>query len=200
MWPSFVVLTLADGLVLHLLPPVKLGLTESGLTLVFGMILASFGNLILVGVVAPWLAKRLAARSVPAATGASGPAVSAQIRREVIQDRVATALLVLGLVGLVAAGLGSRPVVVSETKATEENARAVKRYVERSGDRELIRNLETANTIKLGEGYFRTCIARDDRRRAFCLFVDTKKDPTALKRDPSEQPNARFLPRSRPAF
>jgi hypothetical protein len=195
MWPTFVVLTLADGLILHLLPPVKLGVTTNGMTLIFGIIVATFGNLILVGAAAPWLAKRLAAREELApAPGLVPP----QVRLEVIQDRVGTVLLALGLVGLVAAGLGSRPVVVSETNATEANARAVKRYIEATGSPELIRNLETANTIKLGEDYFRTCIARDDRRRAFCLYVNTRSHPPRVKRDPSTEPNSRLMPRGSP--
>ena len=92
-------------------------------------------------------------------------------------DRVGTALLAVGVVGVIAAGLGNRQVVVSETDATERNAAAVSEYVAHSRSPELIRNKETANTYRVSEGYFRTCIARDDRRRHFCLFVDTKKNP-----------------------
>jgi hypothetical protein len=187
MWPAFVALTLADGVLLHLLPPVRLGVRSDGMTVIFGIIVATFGNLFLIGVVAPWLARKLAARA--------DSSVPRDVRLEMLRDRVGTALLAAGLLGVLAAGLGSRPVVVSETEATEENARAVKSFVEASGDRELIRNLETANTIKLGEGFFRTCIARDDRRRAFCLYVDTDKQPTEVRRDPSAQPNSDFLPR-----
>jgi hypothetical protein len=187
MWPAFVVFTIADGVLLHLLPPVRLGLTSEGMTLIFGIIVATFGNLVLVGAVAPWLAKRLAERSARAP-----PVASSQIRLEVLQDRVGTALLAAGLAGVLAAGLGSRQVVIQETTSREENAHAVKSYVERSGDAELIRNLETANTVQLAPDYYRTCIARDDRRRYFCLFVDTKKHPTEVVKDPSSQPNSAY--------
>jgi hypothetical protein len=80
-------------------------------------------------------------------------------------------------------------VIVSETEATEENARAVRDYVLHTGSEELRRNIDTANTIRLGEGFFRTCIARDDRNRFLCLFVDTEKEPTEVRRDPSAEPN-----------
>jgi hypothetical protein len=193
MWPTFIALTLADGFLLHLLPPVKLGVTRAGMTVIFGIIVATFGNLILVGVVAPWLARRLEARA--AAEGGALRSAPPQVRRDVLQDRVGTALLAVGLVGVVAAGLGSRPVVVSETNATEENADAVRSFVEHTGDEELIRNLETANTVKLGEGFFRTCVARDDRRRAFCLYVDTNRKPARVRRDPSNTPNSELTPR-----
>jgi hypothetical protein len=190
MWPAFIVLTPLDGVVLHLLPPVKLGLTADGMTVVFGIIVATFGNLVLVGVVAPWLARRLAAR----ARGEERERLPERVRLEALQDRVGTALLGVGLVGLVAAGLGSRPVVVSETRATETNARAVQQFIERSGNPELIRNLEAANTIKLGEGLFRSCVPRDSRRSSFCLLVDTKRKPASVRVDPSGQPNEQIAP------
>lgn len=191
LWPAFVLFTLADGVLLHLLPPVRLGFTREGMTLVFGVIVATFANLVLVGAVAPWLARRLAERPAATASGTLGT-VPHQVRREVVLDRVGTALLVAGLLGVLAAGLGSREVVVADTNATETNAKLVRDYVQRSPSAELRRNLETANTVKLGDGYFRTCIARDDRRRYFCVFVDTNKKPPRLNKDPSTEPNQSF--------
>jgi hypothetical protein len=188
LWPAFVLFTLADGVLLHLLPPVRLGFTREGMTLVFGVIVATFANLVLVGAVAPWLARRLAERPATTATGTLG-SVPHPVRRELVLDRVGTALLAAGLIGVLAAGLGSREVVVADTKATETNAKLVRDYVQRNGSAELRRNLETANTAKLKDGYFRTCIARDDRRRYFCVFVDTNRQPPRLVKDPSAEPN-----------
>ena len=88
--------------------------------------------------------------------------------------------------------LANRPVVVSETEATEEVGRQLRTYVDHSNDEELRRNLETANTVRLSEGFFRACIARDDRRHFACLLIDTKKEPTEVRRDPSEEPNSNF--------
>jgi hypothetical protein len=183
-WPAFVVLTVVDGAVLDQLPPVS----TTGLNLIEGVLIATFANLFLVGAVAPWLARRLADRrgAVLAAAGAPPPA---QADREVLQDRTATALLLAGLVAVIVSGLANRPLIVSETDATEANAKALSRFVERSGDEELVRNRDTANTIRLGEGYFRNCIARDDRERYFCVFVDTRKDPPQVVVDDSAEPN-----------
>jgi hypothetical protein len=183
-WPAFVVLTIVDGLVLDALPPVS----TTGLNFIEGVLIATFANLFLVGAVAPWLARRLAARRtvVLEAAGAAGPS---EAERDVLQDRTATALLVAGLAAVIVSGLANRPVVVSETDATQANAEALTRYVERSGNPELVRNRETANTIRLGEGYFRNCIARDDRERFFCVFIDTRKDPPKVVEDQSAEPN-----------
>ena len=183
-WPAFVVLTIVDGAVLDQLPPVA----TTGLNFVEGVLIATFANLFLVGAVAPWLARRLADRRAAALATAGAPPPT-QADREVLQDRTATALLIAGLAAVIVSGLANRPVIVSETEATEANANALTRYVERSGDDELVRNLETANTIRLGEGYFRNCIARDDRERYFCVFVDTREDPPEVVVDDSAEPN-----------
>ena len=166
MWPAFIAVTLIDGLILHLLP-------------------ATFGNLLLIGVLAPWLAKRAWSRR-PAADPGAPP--KAQL--EVLTDRIGTGFLLASIVAVIAAGLAARPTVVSETEDTERNAEAFRDLVLQSGRPELIRNLETANTVRLGEDYFRTCIARDDRRRYFCAFVDTSTDPPEVTRDQSAEPNS----------
>jgi hypothetical protein len=183
MWPTFVVLTLLDGLVLHLLPPVRTGVDP-----IPGILLATFGNLILVGAAAPWIAKRLEARRQTH----QPPPPPAEAAHEVLKDRVGTGLLAAGLLGVLAAGLAARPVVVSETRNTEKNAHAVRDLILRSGDQELIRNLDSANTLRLSDGYYRPCITRNDRRRYFCVFVDVKKHPPKVVRDPSVEPNSAY--------
>ena len=105
MWPAFVALTLLDGLVLHLLPPVG-----TGVDLVPAILIAVFGNLVLIGALAPWLARRMWARR-PAAEPGAPP--MAQV--EVLIDRIGTGLLVASVVGVLAAGLAARPLVVAET-------------------------------------------------------------------------------------
>jgi hypothetical protein len=182
MWPSFVAITLLDGLILHLLPPVS-----TGVDLVPGILLATFGNLFLVGALAPWLARRTWSRR-PAAD----PDAPAKAQLEVLSDRIGTGLLLASVLAVLAAGLAARPTVVSETEDTERNADAFRALVLRTGDDELIRNLETANTVRLREDYFRTCIARDDRRHYFCAFVDTSRDPARVQRDPSAEPNSAY--------
>jgi hypothetical protein len=175
-WPAFVLFTVLDAVVISELPPSVV--RESNL--IVGLLAATFGNLVLIGAVAPFLAKRLAQRE------------SDQTGREILQDRTAAVLMAVGLLACLVSGLANRPVIVSETEDTEEVGRQLRAYVQRSDSEELRRNLETANTIRLSEGYFRVCIARDERRRYFCLFVDTDKDPTEVRRDPSAQPNAGF--------
>jgi hypothetical protein len=186
-WPTFAVATVVDALIINRLSP-----TGADVDLFLGVIIASFGNLILVGLIAPWLARRLVARqrAGQVTTGVEGPP------EEVVHDRTGTTVLCVGAVALLVAGLGLQPVVVSETEATEENAGAVQRYVEANGSEEVRRNLPTANTIRLGEGFFRTCVALDDRTRAYCLLVDVSPDPPLVREDPNPTPNT-LLPGQR---
>lgn len=182
MWPSFIAITLLDGILLHKLPPVR-----TGVDLIPGILLATFGNLILIGAIGPWLARRIWKRRPAAA-----PAAPPKAQLEVLSDRIGTGLLVASVFGVLAAGLAARPLVVSETEATEENAQAVRDFVLHSGDAELIRNIETANTIRLADGYYRTCVTRDDRDRHYCLFVDTNREPTDIVKDSSAEPNSAY--------
>ena len=183
-WPAFAFFTLLDALLLEVLPPFSVARMD----IVLGLLIATFGNLFLVGAVAPFLSRRLAERRHVAPAATPPP----QVEREVLHDRVATALLAAGAVAVLVSGLANRPLTVSETEATEEVGRQMRAYVARTGSEELRRNLDTANTRRLADGYFRVCVARDDRRRHVCLFIDTNKDPTDVRRDPDASSNADF--------
>jgi hypothetical protein len=185
-WPAYAVLTLLDALILHELPPVS-----GGVDFIPGLIVSSFANLFLIGVVAPWLGRRLAQREV--AAGGNGVPLSVKI--EVLKDRGAAVLLGVATLGLVAAGLAARPLVVSETRETERNADLVREHVLAEAPHEIQRNLDTANTVKLEDGYFRTCVNYDERDRAYCLFVDVDAEPPRVVEDPSTLPNQEFKPR-----
>ena len=81
---------------------------------------------------------------------------------------------------------------MSETRETERNANAFRDFILARGDEELIRNLETANTIELGDALFRTCVARDDRRHYFCALIDVDRQPPDIDVDPSAEPNSSY--------
>lgn len=179
LWPAFLALTVADALILHLLPPLR-----EGVDLPPALIVASFANLFLVAMIAPWLARRLTAHRA----GEAGAAPY-----EVTLDRTAVALLACGAAGLVAAGLAARPLVVVETEARERASAAVADWVGVHGTAEVRANLDAANTIRLDEDYFRVCIPLNDRTRAACLFVDTHADRARVRRDRDTRPNQLYV-------
>ena len=179
-WPAYAVLTLLDAFILHELPPVR-----TGVDFIPGLIIASFTNLFLMGAVGPFLAKRLVRQEAPGA-------VPPTVRLEVLKDRAAAILLGLATLGLVAAGLATYPLRVNETDDLARNAELVEEYLPGNAPHEIQRNYETANTIRLEEGYFRTCINYDDRTRVWCVFVDVDAEPPTVVRDPSSIPNQEF--------
>lgn len=189
LWPAFALAVLADAAILHFLPPVGSEQqinAPTGLNLLGDVIVAGFTNLFLVAAIAPWLAKRLSARG-PDRDGPAPP-------YEVHLGRTAATLMACGALGLIIVGLGNRPLIVSETKATETNARLVRQWVQANGTAEMKRNIETANTARLASNFFRTCISNDHRTRYTCFFVDTKVDPPKLSRDSDARPNSVVAP------
>jgi hypothetical protein len=174
-WPMFGVAVLVDAILLHELSPIS-----TGIKLPVAFILSGFGNLALLAA-ADALA-RFAERK-RAERGIEDPHLEVRV------DRGAVIALAIGVVGVLAWGLATSESRVLETEALEQNAEAVEDYVRSKGGAEYERNLETANTARLAEGYFRTCISDDERRRFLCLFVDTKKSPPEVVRDPSTEPN-----------
>jgi hypothetical protein len=181
MWPAFAAVTLVDGLILHLLPPVG-----TGIDLIPGILIATFANLFVVGALAPWLARRTWNRR-PAVEGAAPP----RAQLEVLSDRIGTGLLLATVVGVLAAGLAARPVVIAETEDRERAAKDLLTHVQRQENEELRRNVEASDTDRLADGYFRTCIPHDDRESWTCFFVDVTGKRTEVTRDPSAIPNMR---------
>jgi hypothetical protein len=179
MWPSFLVLTLVDGFLLHHLSPVR-----EGIDLIPAILLATFGNIILIGAVGPWLARRTWKRR-PAADPGAPP--KAQL--EVLSDRIGTGLLVAGVFGIIAAGLANRPTIVVETNQRERAAKLLEDYVDAHGDDELRRNLEASDTRRYADGYYRSCIPHDDRERATCFFIDVRQKRSKFVLDRSQIPN-----------
>jgi hypothetical protein len=185
-WPAYAVLTLLDAVILHELPPVS-----GGVDFIPGLIVSSFTNLFLMGAVAPWLGRALARRE----RAAGGNGIPLAVRVEVLKDRTAAILLAIATLGLLVAGIAARPLIVSETRDTERNAALVRDHVLAEAPHEIQRNLDTANTVKLEDGYFRTCVNYDDRTRAYCLFIDVDAEPPIVRKDPSTLPNQEFKPR-----
>lgn len=185
-WPVFAAAILLDAVILHELPPLGSLETEPGdLNWPVSFIVSGFGNLALIAI-ADALGRF--AESKRRARGIHDPHI------EVQSDRLAVGALAVGVVGVLAWGLATQGTAVTETEATQKNAEAVRDYVLTHGSEEYKRNLHTANTERLAEGYFRTCVADDSRRRFLCVFVDTKKDPPEVVRDPSMLPNQNVTP------
>ena len=173
-WPAFVLFTTVEAILLNELPISGDG--PGGV--VPGALLAGFGNLIVLAVLAP-LAGRLLRRRVP------------DLPRPIATDFAGTALVAAVFVCVLTAGLVHRPAVQEEKRDRVAQFVAVKAYVE-SQAREHRDYLDAAETIRLSEDLFRTCVPGPDPRRPLCLFVKTDQHPAGVTRDPDLTPNSNF--------
>jgi hypothetical protein len=172
LWPTFVVATVVDAVLLAELP-----FTATGMGIVPAFLLAGFINLAVVAVVAP-LAGALVRRRRPA------------LPREVAGDGAGAVALVVVALLLFAGGLGHR----SEVDATNADfATAVamaRRYAAHQGPAAFQPGLNRSNTWQPGPHLYRTCFPGPDPRRHFCVLVDTAGGVPTARRDPDQRPNA----------
>jgi hypothetical protein len=186
-WPAIIVLTLVDGAIVSALPP-----SGTHAKFIPSAIISLFGNLFLVGLVAPWLATRMAARQGMEPAAAKFPPIDSG---EILVDRTATVLLALATVGLLVAGLGNRKVVVADTNDEKTAVEAAQTYVLAHAPPDVRGNAEQGflNPHKLQANYWRICGRHNDPHKAYCVYVNTKSTPAAIRFDPSNQPNAELF-------
>ena len=173
-WPAFVLFTTLEGILLNELPISGDG--PGGL--IPGVLLAGFGNLFLVAVVAP-LGGRLVRRRAP------------DLPRPIATDFAGTAVVALGFLAVLAGGLVHRPAVLEERADRLAQYSAVRTYVESQAP-EHREYLGAAETIRLSEDLFRTCVPGPDPRRPLCLFVETDQHPAGVTRDTDLTPNSSY--------
>jgi hypothetical protein len=188
-WPLFLVLTIADALIVNWLPP-------TGVRALFvpALVLCGFANLFLIGAVSPWLARRMVARhgERPPPHSTFPPANHV----ELLTDRIASIVLVVATVGLLIAGAGNHPVVVAATDRLERAGFSARDFAIAHGPADIKRNARDANinTHELSrDGLFRMCVPYDDPTRAYCMYVDASRHPPTVRPDGDSRPNGLFF-------
>jgi hypothetical protein len=182
-WPLYLAITVLDALIVVWRPPSGAG--EA--LFVPALVICSFANLFLIGAAAPWLARRMVAHQGVQPPSSTFPPAN---HVELVTDRIASVVLVIGAVGLLAAGLASGKPRVCVTQRSCDAGDAALAFVNAHAPPEIRRNVDTANSYRLGDaGLFRICIEFDDRRRAYCMFVDTSKQPISVRPDGDTRPN-----------
>jgi hypothetical protein len=173
LWPTFAVVVVVEAVLLQLLPVAG----DDGPGLFAAVLLVGFPNLAIVAVVAPLVGFWIRARrpSVPAV---------------VATDRADTALLLAGVVVVLALGVGHHAVVREARDDLAVQAASARRFVINQAPREFQDNVDHLNTWKQAPDLYRTCVAGNDPDRAFCVFVNTDQSPPGVTRDPDERPNA----------
>ena len=177
LWPTFVVATLVEMVLLHALP-----VQGDSTGWISALLAAGFLNLVAVVVVG----------------GAGGMLLRRRrpdLPKVVADDYAGTAALAVVAVGLVVAGLAHRPEISERRALRAAQLEAVRRWIARYGDDYVSSHVSQADTAAVDENLFRTCVPTPDPKRWLCLIVDTTRSPPTVKRDPDREPNASFRPR-----
>jgi hypothetical protein len=170
-WPAFVVLTGLDAVVLTLLPCYEPG--PGGLFP--ALLLAGFGNLFCVAILAPFAGRAVRARRP-------------DLPRVVARDYAGTMLLALAALAAIVAGAAHRPAAEAAARERGEVFAAVHAYVSSQAPR-LQRELGRMDVVEIENDRYRACVPRETPQRWLCLFVNTDQHPPGLKLDPSQVSN-----------
>lgn len=131
------------------------------------IVVALAGNLALAFLVASWTAPYLAS------SGGREGARNADPRAVAIAERgMAAALMVVALAALFAVDFASRDLIVTPTQRAERNAELVRDTVRAKAPSEFQQLLTAADTWKLSERTYRTCVpSATDRRKWWCVLA-----------------------------
>ena len=168
LWPAFAVLTLLDGVLVHVNP-----IAGDSTGILGGVLLAGFFNLAALVVLAP-MVSRLLRRARPP---------------EIADDRAGTIVIVGVTVALAAIGLAHAGAVDRANRAMADQLAAARRYFASEAPPEYRVNRAHIDTWKQSDNFFRTCIPGPDRDHALCVFVSTDTRPPSVRLDPNHVPN-----------
>jgi hypothetical protein len=172
LWPTFVVATVLEMALLHVLP-----VQGDATGWVAALLVAGCLNVIAVALVG----------------GVGGIVLRrrrADMPRVVADNYAGTAVLAIVAAGLLVAGLLHRPLVVDRRAAFGAQSLAVRRWVAAHGDAFARAHVGRADSLRLDEDLFRTCVPGRDPKRWLCLVVDTVRSPPVVRRDLSSEANA----------
>jgi hypothetical protein len=175
MWPAFTVFTVLDGILIHVQP-----LTGEHTDIVPAFLLAAFFNLLAVAVAGRmlgWVLRRYWRPDLPLA---------------IAHDYAGTALLFVVAAAIFAVGLANRPAADEARADFSAQSAAVRRWAATTAPLAYRRNVDRADTLKLDDDLYRTCLPGPDPKRALCVYVNTDQHPAGIRRDPSREPNLSF--------
>ena len=171
-WPTFVVLTLADAVLLALLPFQGEGADAFG-----ALIGAGFLNVLAIALLAPLggLLLRRRRRDLPLA---------------IARDYAGTVLLVLVTAALVTGGLIHRTQLERQRVDRAAVYAAVHKYVVRTAP-EFRSGLSTMTMLRVEPARYRACVLGSEEL-PLCFYVNTDQRPAGIVRDTERYPNERL--------
>lgn len=135
------------------------------------VLISVLANGFLAFVIAPWAAPYLASTG-----GKQGAATANPQSVRNVERGVTAVLLSVALIATIAVELSSRGLVVTPTERLEKIAEIVKTNVEVQAPAKYRRQLGAADTWKMSDRAYRTCVpSTDDEITAWCVFVRVEK-------------------------
>jgi hypothetical protein len=156
LWPAFAVLTVADAVTGHLLPP-----AGDSQTLVGAGLLALVANLIAVILLSRPLG-----------------ALLRRVRRDlpsiVARNYAGTWAVTIIAVALLVVGLAHRSSLLSRRDTMQDAIARAQAWIGDRAPAEFRRNVEFVDTFAIQPGsIYRTCVHSDDGKRTYCVVVKT---------------------------
>jgi hypothetical protein len=173
LWPTFVLLTLLDAVMLGRLPIAG----DGGTQFIPALLLGFLFNLVMVAVAAPFAAMLLRRRRP-------------DLPKVVATDRAGTILVCMVTLGLLAGGLSHRSEVLDAQHDFAMQQFAARQFVSRRAPPEFRSRAAESDSLKLEEDLYRTCVPGDDPKRHFCVLVRTDAVPPGVAVDDSRETNA----------
>jgi hypothetical protein len=155
LWPAFVLLTVADALIGHLLPPA--GATES---LMAAALLALFANLLAVLFLSRplgWTLRR----------------VRLDLPGMVARDYGGTLAVLAVTAAIVAVGLIHAPAIKASQRAQQDAIARAQAWIGARAPDEFRRNLQYVSLLEIQPGsIYRACVPSRDGARDYCVIVN----------------------------
>jgi hypothetical protein len=172
MWPTFVVLTLADGLLVKWLP--LAGDSESA---VAGALIGAVAGLAGIALLAPILGHLLRG-------------LRSDMPKVVARDYAGTGVIVAITAALLAAGLVHHSSVGVDQRALADAVARAEAYIGDRAPAQFRGNLASANAYELQPPQiYRVCVTNLRGNRNYCVVVDRSKPFAASVRTDGSEPN-----------
>jgi hypothetical protein len=172
MWPAFIVLTLADGLTVHLLP-----VAGDRQSLASGWLLGAVLGLVAIVLATPLggVALHRARRDMP---------------RVVARNYAGAAAVVTVTAGLLAGGLVHHATIVADRHALRDAIARAQAFIGARAPAEFRSNLSSIDTFELEPPMiYRSCVTDRPGRRRYCVVVDRSKPFADSVRKAGSEPN-----------
>ncbi len=175
LWPAFIVATVADGLIGHLLPPAGESQTVVS-ALLIGLVLNLMGVILLAHPVGVLL--RRARHDLP---------------RVIARDYGGTIVVLAVAGGLLGAGLFHRASVLADQRSFRDATVRAQAFIGDRAPAQFRANTGAATTFAIQEGsIYRVCVPSTDRRQTYCVIVNTRRPFARSVSFGGYEPNSMF--------